>query len=194
MKKVLLVIILISSYIPAKSQNVRLLKSFDRIMVREQRYNVEGQIASILDFSLKDDKYGAHDAKNFSHLTYEDKNGNEIYLDFYKGKLFDKRLMLYHPVQERTQAKEEYENVKKYVVGNNKISKKEHQVETTGSYGETGEGEIYILSPKNKFFSVALSGVLDISYPAGNIKQFISGYNVTYEYSDFFDVGARIYN
>jgi len=182
--KFLIIVVGLAITLNCKAQNLRLLNSFDNITLGSARYEAEGYMVNINEYVAKPNNYNYD---NYTYSEYYSKDSSTIMLCFYKGILYLKRLQIKYSTKQMQLAKEESENIKKYILSNNKITSQNSADLTQGTYGTIGKSySFYINSnPKiNKVKTVDFSGTLDVS---GDKKPFtftLIGYQVNYESVD----------
>lgn len=173
----------------AAAQNLRVLENFDRIPLSSQRFEVEGFMATFSGYKQEkvNDKWDPD--KKYIAIEYVDSKDGKIILFFYEGVLYLKRLILSYSLEDLGLAKEEFENLKKYIVSTNTIVKKSEGIISNKAYGsQIGEGVTYSLTSSTKLYkrkSADFFGALDISYNYGKpTTAKIIGYNLKYECID----------
>lgn len=173
----------------ATAQNIRLLESFDKILLSSKRYEVEGMMASFPLFQkLRVNDTWDLPEKKYIAIEYASTGGDEIILFFYEGTLYQKRLIFKYSLQDFNVAEEEFINLKKYIASKNVILRKTEDVISNDAYGgQVGKGITFYLTSSTKNYkrhSIDLSAALDFSYENQKTIAKIVGYELKYESVD----------
>ncbi|MCD4663744.1 MAG: hypothetical protein K8R68_00640 [Bacteroidales bacterium] len=173
-----------------KAQNIRLLEYFDDIPLGDQRYKVEGFMKNFAEFSQTDinNTWCGGDTK-YLGIKYKSSREEEIMLLFYNGVLYLKQLVFNYSLSEQEVAKDEYKNLKKYILSTNIVIETNELEITNNVYGsQIGETTAYIMTESTKLYKTkeaSFSGKLDFNYDLiTKSSANLIGYEVIYVATD----------
>lgn len=191
MKISLVIFCLVILGLSANSQNLRLLQQFDKIPLSSKQYEIDGYMSTFSDYG--NPEKNKYDNDNYSYVKYSAKTGSTILLCFNKGILYLKRLVVKYPINEMETAKSECDNIKSYVLLNNKIVFKSINEISNGVYGGTiGQSYSYYLNTSTKNHkSKTVNFEETLLFDIINGKQIakIIGYEIEYESVDLSKTG-----
>jgi|GEM_PF-3158442 hypothetical protein len=170
----------------ARGQNIRLLQEFDKIPLNKQRYEIEGYMSGLTDFGNAEQSKYNYD--KYTNTVYSGQDHSSITLAFYDGVLYYKKLTIKYSIEQISNAKEEAENLKKYIVERNKVLSKSSGEVTNKVYGgAVGESSSYYLSKSLKNYiekSVTFEATLEFTTENDLTKAKLIGYEVLYQSVD----------
>lgn len=176
--------VLLTGSLSASAQNMRVLQQFDKILLGSQKFEIEGYMSSYL-MEYKKDETNNRDL-GYEYISYISKMSS-MQLNFHKGILYLKRLIIYYPKEGIEEAKIEYENINKYIILTSKVLSEGTTAASNPIYGKTGSGKVYSLSnssTKRNVKSITMCSRLSFDFKANPPIGTISGYELIYEWVD----------
>lgn len=178
------------------AQNLRLLKQFDAIQLSSNQYEAEGLMSPLKEFVIiETNKFKYND---YDWVKYGSNDGSIIYLCFYKGILYLKKLTLKYPINQMQDCKDELKNIQAYITSNNAVLQSNKGIISNKAYGgDIGVSYDYYLTKSTKNYrakDVSFSASLSFDYPDGKSTAKIIGYQLDYESVDLnkTDLDAKI--
>lgn len=185
MKKFLIILFIWVITDVCNAQNLRLIQDFDNIPLGSRQFELEGYMTNFN--SYKEEKKVKYNVDDYDYREYYSSDKSSILLSFYKGILYLKRLELKYYVDQMQSAKYECENLKKYIISNNKIVEKSHAELTQGTYGTIGDAYWYYINSNPKIHKVKrvdYSGSLEVTGSKSPFTYTLVGYQIDYECID----------